>query len=57
MAIRLTTEADILAMAADMARKGETHGDIADALAAHTGLLRSFVVDLLRRKQSLWMAV
>jgi hypothetical protein len=54
--IRLTSEADILATAADMARRGETHGAIAEAIAAHTGLLRSFVIDLLRRKQSLWLA-
>lgn len=56
MSVRLTSEADIIATAADMARRGATHGDIADAIAAHTGLLRSFVVDLLRRKQSAWMA-
>ncbi len=54
--IRLTSETDILAAAADMARRGESHGAIADAIAGQTGLLRSFVVDLLRRKQSLWLA-
>lgn len=45
-----------MAHAAEMARNGVSHGDIADELARRTGLLRSFVVDLLRQYQSLWMA-
>lgn len=46
----------LVKLANDMARNGASPSDIADALAAATGLLRSYIVDLLRRNQSAWMA-
>jgi len=43
-------------IAYQMACRGASHAEIAAALAAATGLLRSYVVDLMRRNQSLWLA-
>jgi hypothetical protein len=38
-----------------MAKRGMNPSDIADELVKATGLLRTYVVDYMRRHQSLWM--